>query len=47
MTLIETKGSVAFTGEPLEVPLDVRPITILSPCYAMDKIKIIIIIIIV
>ena len=33
-------GSIVFTGGPFEVELDARPITILSPCFALDKVKI-------
>ena len=39
VTLIETMGSVVFTWEPFEVELAARPITILSPCFALDKVK--------
>ena len=39
MTLIETKGSVVFTRGPFEVELAMRPITILSPSFALDKVN--------
>ena len=32
-------GSVVITWGPFEVELAARPITILSPCFAMDKVK--------
>ena len=40
LTLIETMGSVVFTRGPFEVDLPARPITILSPCLALDEVKI-------
>ena len=39
VTLIETMGSVVFTWGPIEVELAARPITILSPCFDLDKVK--------
>ena len=40
VTLIESMGSVVFTWGPFEVELVARPITILSPCFALDKAEI-------
>ena len=40
MTLIESMGSVVFARGPFEVELAAGPITILSPCFALDKVKI-------
>ena len=39
VTLIETMGSVVFTLGPFEVALAAIPITILYPCFALDKVK--------
>ena len=39
VTVIETMGSVVFTRGPFEVEHAARPITILSPCFALDKVK--------
>ena len=39
-TLIETMGSVVFIWGLFEVELAARPITILSPCFPLDKVKI-------
>ena len=39
VTLIETMGSVVFTRGPFEVELSARPIKLLSPCFALDKVK--------
>ena len=39
MTLIETMGSVVFTRGPFEIELAAIPIPILSPCFALDKVK--------
>ena len=33
-------GSVVFTWGPFEVELVARPITISSPCFALDNVKI-------
>ena len=32
-------GSVVFTWGPFEIELAARLITILSPCFALDKVK--------
>ena len=40
VTLIKTMGSVVFIWGPFEVELAARPITILSSCFALDKVKI-------
>ena len=39
VTLNETMGSVVLTWGPFEVELPTRPITILSPCFALDKVR--------
>ena len=40
MTLIESMDSVVFAWGPFEFELAARPIPILSPCFALDKVKI-------